>query len=143
MGQKVNPIGFRLNISEQWQSYFSSMKNYANNVRTDLIIRDFLENVFSKMNIITHKIVIKKFSHTFFVDIFIDNKTIPIKQPNTLISILDSNSFNNKDYIYVNNTNEEFYDHDNKEDIDDIKDLDYNLYEYNVNLFDKYIKIEQ
>jgi hypothetical protein len=60
---------------------------------------------------------------------------------NELSEIKTSN--NNKDYIYVNNTNEEFYDHDNKEDIDDIKDLDYNFYEYNVNLFDKYIEIEQ
>lgn len=60
---------------------------------------------------------------------------------NELVEIKTSN--NNKDYIYVNNTNEEFYDHDNKEDIDDIKDLDYNFYEYNVNLFDKYIEIEQ
>jgi len=59
---------------------------------------------------------------------------------NELAEIKTSN--NNKDYIYLNNTNEEFYDHDNKDDIDDIKDLDYNFYEYNVNLFDKYIEIE-
>lgn len=47
---------------------------------------------------------------------------------------------NIKDYNYVKNINEEYYDHDNKDDIDEIKDIELNLYEYNRNIFDKYIE---
>ena len=50
---------------------------------------------------------------------------------------------NIKDYNYVKNVNEEYYDHDNKDDIDDIKDLELNLYEYNKNVFDKYIETDK
>ena len=50
---------------------------------------------------------------------------------------------NIKDYNYIKNTNEVYYDHDNKDDIDNIKDLDLNFYEYNLNMFDKYIEIDK
>ena len=50
---------------------------------------------------------------------------------------------NIKDYNYVKNVNEEYYDHDNKDDIYDIKDIELNLYEYNKNIFDKYIETDK
>jgi len=50
---------------------------------------------------------------------------------------------NIKDYNYVKNVNENYYDHDNKDDIDNIKDLELNFYEYNQNIFDKYIEIDK
>lgn len=50
---------------------------------------------------------------------------------------------NIKDYNYVKNVNEDYYDHDNKDDIDDIKDLDLNLYEYNQRIFDKFIETDK
>ena len=44
MGQKINPIGFRLAASKDWKSrWFSGKKGYAQNVLEDVRIRRFLE----------------------------------------------------------------------------------------------------
>lgn len=43
MGQKVNPIGFRLGISRTWDSKWFAEKDYAKNVGEDLAIRDFVK----------------------------------------------------------------------------------------------------
>ncbi|WP_028263484.1 30S ribosomal protein S3 [Atopobium fossor] len=44
MGQKVQPTGFRLGITENWRSrWFAGNKNYAQNLGNDLEIRRFLE----------------------------------------------------------------------------------------------------
>lgn len=69
MGQKVNPIGFRLGIQEDWQSrWFAGKKGYAKNLLEDIKIRQFLfqrlrltgivaveiERLIPKMKIIIH-----------------------------------------------------------------------------------------
>lgn len=43
MGQKVNPIGFRLGISRTWDSKWFAGKDYAKNVGEDLAIRAFVQ----------------------------------------------------------------------------------------------------
>ncbi len=44
MGQKVNPIGFRLGIYRSWSSrWFGGKKNYARFIHEDLKIREFLK----------------------------------------------------------------------------------------------------
>jgi small subunit ribosomal protein S3 len=43
LGQKVNPIGFRLGISRTWDSKWFAEKDYAKNVGEDLAIRDFVK----------------------------------------------------------------------------------------------------
>ena len=43
MGQKVNPTGFRLGITEEWRSRWYADKNYATNLNNDLEIRRFVE----------------------------------------------------------------------------------------------------
>jgi len=42
MGQKVNPTGFRLGITEDWRSRWYADKSYAANLENDLAIRKFL-----------------------------------------------------------------------------------------------------
>lgn len=42
MGQKVNPIGFRLGVTEDWRSRWYSDKDYAQNIENDLEIRRYL-----------------------------------------------------------------------------------------------------
>src|SRR3989344_1303513 len=42
MGQKVNPKGFRLLMSEQWRSRWFSEREYAHLLRQDVMIRRFL-----------------------------------------------------------------------------------------------------
>ena len=43
MGQKINPIGFRLGINRTWDSrWYSDQENYANLLHEDLELREFL-----------------------------------------------------------------------------------------------------
>lgn len=44
MGQKVNPIGFRIGVNKTWSSLWYGEKNYADNFHEDLSIRSFLTN---------------------------------------------------------------------------------------------------
>ena len=47
MGQKVNPIGFRLSVRRDWQSrWFASNKDFGSNLEEDYRIRSFLEGKF-------------------------------------------------------------------------------------------------
>ena len=44
MGQKVQPTGFRLGITEEWRSrWYADKKDYAKSLGNDLEIRRFLE----------------------------------------------------------------------------------------------------
>jgi small subunit ribosomal protein S3 len=44
MGQKVNPIGFRLGITRDWTSkWYASTKNFPAHVYTDFLVREFLK----------------------------------------------------------------------------------------------------
>ena len=42
MGNKVNPIGFRIGITENWKSKWFSKKEYKTNLRQDVEIRDLI-----------------------------------------------------------------------------------------------------
>ncbi len=48
MGQKVNPTGFRLGITEEWRSRWYADKDYAKNLENDLAIRTFLDKQFAR-----------------------------------------------------------------------------------------------
>lgn len=48
MGQKVNPTGFRLGITEEWRSRWYSDKDYAKTIENDLAIRKFLDKYLSR-----------------------------------------------------------------------------------------------
>jgi small subunit ribosomal protein S3 len=48
MGQKINPVGYRVGISKNWSSrWYSSKKDYANLLVEDKKIRDFLNEKLS------------------------------------------------------------------------------------------------
>lgn len=42
MGQKVNPTGFRLGVTEDWRSRWYADKDYAKNLENDIAIRKFI-----------------------------------------------------------------------------------------------------
>lgn len=47
MGQKVNPIGFRLSVRRDWQSrWFAGKKDFGKNLKEDYQIRSFLGEKF-------------------------------------------------------------------------------------------------
>ena len=48
MGQKVNPTGFRIGVTEDWRSRWYADKNYATNLANDHEIREFLNKQLSR-----------------------------------------------------------------------------------------------
>lgn len=44
MGQKVNPIGFRLGVNKDWESKWYAGKDYAEVLNKDIKIREYLES---------------------------------------------------------------------------------------------------
>ena len=44
MGQKTNPIGLRLGINRSWDSVWFDEKNYADKLREDIILRNYISN---------------------------------------------------------------------------------------------------
>jgi len=44
MGQKVNPVGIRIGITQNWRSRWYAKKDYAKNLHEDLKIRGFIKN---------------------------------------------------------------------------------------------------
>ncbi len=58
MGQKTNPIGFRLGIIKSWESRWFSEKDYSKLLQEDITIRKFLINKLSSAGI--SKVVIER-----------------------------------------------------------------------------------
>lgn len=59
MGQKVNPIGFRLAINKEWRSkWYASGKTYTENLHNDIEIRNYLKGKLQQAAIA--KIVIER-----------------------------------------------------------------------------------
>lgn len=58
MGQKVNPVGFRILNNNQWSSVWYDDKKYAENLIKDLKIRDYIMNNYSDSAI--SKVVIER-----------------------------------------------------------------------------------
>jgi small subunit ribosomal protein S3 len=59
MGQKVNPIGFRLAVSKDWRSkWFATGKDYVEFLHSDLAIREYLKGKLSSAAL--SKIVIER-----------------------------------------------------------------------------------
>ena len=51
MGQKTNPIGFRLGINKTWDSRWYAEKGYAAQLHEDLKLRDFLKKKLSQSGV--------------------------------------------------------------------------------------------
>ena len=60
MGQKVNPIGFRLGVNKDWESKWYSKENYADNLNKDLKIREYLKKTLKDASIASVLIERKK-----------------------------------------------------------------------------------
>ena len=60
MGQKVNPIGFRLGVNKDWESKWYSKENYADNLNKDLKIREYLHKTLKDASIASVLIERKK-----------------------------------------------------------------------------------
>ena len=51
MGQKVNPVGFRINVNNNWSSVWYDDRNYRENLIKDLQIQNYVEKNFKNFSI--------------------------------------------------------------------------------------------
>jgi len=69
LGQKVNPIGFRLGIIEEWQSrWYGEKKDYFRFLYADFKIRNFLMEKFEKADV--SNILIERATNKLKISIF-------------------------------------------------------------------------
>ena len=68
MGQKVHPVGLRLNINKTWDSRWFADKNYATQLHEDLKIRAYLDKELKKASV-SH-VVIERVAKKINVIIF-------------------------------------------------------------------------
>ncbi|MFA5833736.1 MAG: 30S ribosomal protein S3 [Bacteroidota bacterium] len=58
MGQKINPVGFRLGIIKGWDSNWYDEKNFAGKLQEDMMVRNYLRNRLKKAGV--SKILIER-----------------------------------------------------------------------------------
>ena len=69
MGQKINPIGFRLGVTKNWSSkWYASSKNFADLLNNDIKVREFLNKKLA--NAAVSKIVIERPAKNAKITIF-------------------------------------------------------------------------
>ena len=69
MGQKVNPVGLRIGIIENWKSnWFTNKKNFKKFLKEDIFIRDFIKKKLPRGSI--GKIEIEKVSDKIRIKIY-------------------------------------------------------------------------
>ena len=51
MGQKVNPVGFRINVNNNWSSVWYDDRSYRDNLIKDLQIQNYIEKNFKNFSI--------------------------------------------------------------------------------------------
>ena len=76
MGQKVNPRGFRLGITEEWRSRWYEEKDYSHHLHEDFKIRQFLEEKFRRAGV--SKIVIDRAMNKIRINVFAGRPGIAI-----------------------------------------------------------------
>ena len=87
MGQKVNPIGLRLNISRTWDSvWYAKKENYSRVLHEDIRIRKVIGQRFNKAGII--KIAIDRFPEKVHVKLHCTKPGIVIGQKGKNIEAL-------------------------------------------------------
>ncbi|MCA9385815.1 30S ribosomal protein S3 [Candidatus Dojkabacteria bacterium] len=68
MGQKVNPVGFRIGVNKGWKSVaYIDKADYANRLKEDLAIRNYIEKNLSSAGVVATKT--KRFMSKMLVEI--------------------------------------------------------------------------
>ena len=86
MGQKVNPISFRMGMSQSWKSKWFSDKNYVKYLKQDVLVRRYLKKKLRDSGI--SRIEIKRSADEFFIIIFSSRPGIIIGRGGTGIEEL-------------------------------------------------------
>jgi len=86
MGQKVDPIGFRLGITENWRSRWYAGKSYSETVQSDLRVRKFLRDRLRRAAI--SKIEIERKGDKMIVELWTARPGIVIGKKGAEVDIL-------------------------------------------------------
>lgn len=86
MGQKVNPLGIRLNITRTWDSIWYADKDYSKNLIEDQKIRKFLKNRLSHAGL--SKIILERTGDKVRVKLFTARPGIVIGKKGSEIELL-------------------------------------------------------
>ena len=79
MGQKTNPIGFRLPVSRNWNSsWYSDMNHYGENLKQDLIIRKYFNKV--KKQLMISRVKIERSPKKLIIIVFSARPSLIIKK---------------------------------------------------------------
>lgn len=88
MGQKVNPIGFRVGITHGWQSnWFARKKQFADFLHSDIRLRDFIDKQFTQHGI-TRVYIERKTEKSVKVTIYTAKPGILIGKGGTEVEVL-------------------------------------------------------
>jgi len=86
LGQKVNPLGIRLNITRTWDSIWYADKDYAKNLLEDQKIRKFLKNRLSHASL--SKIILERTGEKVRIKLFTARPGIVIGKKGSEIELL-------------------------------------------------------
>ena len=87
MGQKVNPIGLRLNVNRSWDStWYVNKQNYAKVLHEDFKIRKIIHNKYGKVGVV--KVAINRFPEKIHVKLHSTKPGIVIGQKGKNIEML-------------------------------------------------------
>lgn len=101
MGQKVNPVGFRLGVNRTWESRWYAKKEYADLVKEDYLIRKYIKNKLYYAGI--SKIEIERAGGRIVVNIYTAKPGIIIGKKGSEVDLLRRDlSDITKSEIYIN-----------------------------------------
>jgi len=86
LGQKVNPLGFRLGITRTWDSIWYANKDYAKNLIEDQVIRKFLKKRLQHASL--SKIILERTGEKVRVKLFTARPGIIIGKKGSEIELL-------------------------------------------------------
>ncbi|ADM89818.1 30S ribosomal subunit protein S3 [Candidatus Zinderia insecticola CARI] len=101
MGQKINPICFRLSINKNWKSsWCSNKKNFSKFLKIDILIRSYIKNNLDKYLI--NDIIIEHYNNKILTKIFTCSQKL-FKKNNIekLESNINKNIFINKKIFLI------------------------------------------
>ena len=142
MGQRVNATALRLNTSKKLNlisnSWFSN-NNYTNLIHEDLVVKDYIENIFSSNKFYPIDLNIKRNKNKLIINLFLCSLKLKTIEKNNIKELSkNSNPFDN--FININNYDNNsyyypiyFYNYINKDTYELLGDT-YNFTKDNLNL---------
>ena len=101
MGQKVNPVGFRLGVIRTWESKWYSKKDYQKHLHEDIRIRNYVKDKLKNAGV--SRVEIERASDKAIINIYTARPGIIIGKKGTEVDKLkgEIQKFTNKQ-IYIN-----------------------------------------